>query len=83
MIAIDIDNRMVGEVKKRCVSIGYNNLDVIEGDALRTTFPKFDVCTANLPYQISSPFIFKLLSHRPLFRFVIQYNVMQYTGAQS
>ncbi|KAK1934001.1 putative dimethyladenosine transferase protein [Babesia divergens] len=68
VIAIDIDNRMVGEVKKRCVSIGYNNLDVIEGDALRTTFPKFDVCTANLPYQISSPFIFKLLSHRPLFR---------------
>ncbi|CDR94937.1 dimethyladenosine transferase protein, putative [Babesia bigemina] len=68
VIAIDIDNRMVGEVKKRCVSMGYNNLEVIEGDALRTTLPKFDVCTANLPYQISSPFVFKLLSHRPLFR---------------
>ncbi|EDO06069.1 ribosomal RNA dimethyladenosine transferase family protein [Babesia bovis T2Bo] len=68
VIAIDIDNRMVGEVKKRCLSMGYSNLDVIEGDALRITYPKFDVCTANLPYQISSPFVFKLLSHRPLFR---------------
>ncbi|ORM41513.1 putative dimethyladenosine transferase [Babesia sp. Xinjiang] len=68
VIAIDIDNRMVGEVKKRCLSMGYNNLEVIEGDALRIAYPKFDVCTANLPYQISSPFVFKLLSHRPLFR---------------
>ncbi|KAK2198422.1 bifunctional Ribosomal RNA adenine methyltransferase KsgA-Erm/S-adenosyl-L-methionine-dependent methyltransferase superfamily/Ribosomal RNA adenine methylase transferase [Babesia duncani] len=66
VVAIDIDARMIGEVKKRCIQIGYNNLTVIEGDALRTEYPKFDVCTANLPYQISSPFIFKLLSHRPL-----------------
>ncbi|AFZ81420.1 dimethyladenosine transferase, putative [Theileria equi strain WA] len=68
VIAIDIDSRMVGEVKKRCIQLGYNNLEVLEGDALRMKFPKFDVCTANLPYQISSPFVFKLLSHRPLFR---------------
>ncbi|GIX65276.1 dimethyladenosine transferase [Babesia caballi] len=68
VIAVDIDNRMVSEVKKRCISMGYNNLEVVEGDALRITLPKFDVCTANLPYQISSPFVFKLLSHRPLFR---------------
>jgi 18S rRNA (adenine1779-N6/adenine1780-N6)-dimethyltransferase len=30
--------------------------------------PFFDICVANLPYQISSPFLFKLLAHRPLFR---------------
>jgi 18S rRNA (adenine1779-N6/adenine1780-N6)-dimethyltransferase len=30
--------------------------------------PYFDVCVANLPYQISSPFLFKMLSHRPIFR---------------
>jgi len=29
--------------------------------------PYFDVCVANLPYQISSPFVFKLLAHRPQF----------------
>ena len=26
------------------------------------------MCVANLPYQISSPFLFKMLSHRPMFR---------------
>merc|ERR1711939_797001 len=38
------------------------------GDVLRTPWPVFHVCTANLPYQISSPFTFKLLAHRPAFR---------------
>jgi 18S rRNA (adenine1779-N6/adenine1780-N6)-dimethyltransferase len=42
-------------------SKGRHNLRVIEGDALRSEFPPFDVCVANLPYQISSPFTFKLL----------------------
>jgi 16S rRNA A1518/A1519 N6-dimethyltransferase RsmA/KsgA/DIM1 with predicted DNA glycosylase/AP lyase activity len=26
------------------------------------------MCVANLPYQISSPVIFKMLAHRPMFR---------------
>ena len=26
--------------------------------------PYFDVCVANIPYQISSPLTFKLLAHR-------------------
>ena len=30
--------------------------------------PYFDVCVANIPYQISSPIVFKLLAHRPFFR---------------
>ena len=30
--------------------------------------PYFDLCVANIPYNISSPLIFKLLAHRPLFR---------------
>lgn len=41
---------------------------VIQGDILKTELPYFDVCVANIPYQISSPITFKLLSHRPLFR---------------
>jgi len=40
------------------------------GDVLKTELPFFDVCVANLPYQISSPFVFKLLLHRPFFRCV-------------
>ena len=30
--------------------------------------PYFDVCVANIPYQISSPLTFRLLAHRPAFR---------------
>mmetsp|Transcript_39545 Transcript_39545/g.86305 ORF Transcript_39545/g.86305 Transcript_39545/m.86305 type:complete len:371 (-) Transcript_39545:112-1224(-) len=66
--AIEVDPRMAAEVKKRVVENGRTNLNVIIGDALRTNFPVFDVCVANLPYQISSPFVFKLLAHRPWFR---------------
>jgi 18S rRNA (adenine1779-N6/adenine1780-N6)-dimethyltransferase len=44
------------------------NLSVIQGDVLKVDIPYFDICVANLPYQISSPFLFKMLSHRPMFR---------------
>ena len=45
-------------------------LEVIVGDVLKSDLPFFDVCVANLPYKISSPFVFKLLLHRPFFRCV-------------
>lgn len=35
---------------------------------MKTELPYFDVCVANIPYQISSPLTFKLLAHRPSFR---------------
>lgn len=60
---------MVREVLKRVEGTeGEKNLQIIQGDVLKVELPYFDVCVANLPYQISSPFLFKLLSHRPLFR---------------
>lgn len=34
---------------------------VIKGDALKTEFPRFDLCVSNIPYGISSPLIAKLL----------------------
>ena len=68
VVALEIDPRMAAEVKKRIQAAGRNNLKVIEGDAIKTNFPVFDVCVANLPYQISSPFVFKLLAHKPRFR---------------
>ena len=43
-------------------------LQVIQGDVLKCDLPYFDICVANIPYQISSPLTFKLLSHRPIFR---------------
>ncbi|KAK0597197.1 hypothetical protein LWI29_022817 [Acer saccharum] len=41
---------------------------VIHDDVLKTDLPYFDICVANIPYQISSPLTFKLLLHQPAFR---------------
>jgi len=69
VIAVEFDRRMVREVLKRVEGTkGEHNLQVIYGDVLKVELPYFDVCVANLPYQISSPFLFKILSHRPIFR---------------
>ena len=35
---------------------------------MKVELPYFDLCVANIPYQISSPLVFKLLAHRPAFR---------------
>ena len=46
-----------------------SKLQIIVGDVIKTeSLPFFDVCVANVPYQISSPLVFKLLLHRPFFR---------------
>lgn len=69
LVAVEFDRRMVREVLKRAE--GHKNeraLQVIQGDVLKVELPYFDVCVANLPYQISSPFLFKMLTHRPMFR---------------
>ena len=59
----------IREVLKRVEgTANETNLQVIQGDVLKVELPYFDVCVANLPYQISSPFLFKMLSHRPVFR---------------
>jgi len=69
VIAVEVDPRMAAELQKRVQSTPYmSKLHIIVGDFLKVDLPFFDVCVANVPYQISSPLTFKLLSHRPLFR---------------
>ncbi len=69
VIAVEVDPRMVAQLLKRVGISEYQpKLKLIQGDVLKTTFPYFDLCVANIPYQISSPIVFKLLSHRPVFR---------------
>ena len=69
VVAIEYDTRMVREVIKRVEGTSEERkLKVVQGDAIKTRFPFFDVCVANVPYQISSALVFKLLSHRPMFR---------------
>jgi 18S rRNA (adenine1779-N6/adenine1780-N6)-dimethyltransferase len=69
VIALEYDSRMVREVLKRVQNTTEERkLKVIQGDAIHTKWPFFDLCVANIPYQISSSIVFKLLAHRPMFR---------------
>jgi len=69
VVAMEVDTRMVAELQKRVLGTPLQNkLQIIVGDAIKSELPFFDVCVANMPYQISSPFVFKLLLHRPFFR---------------
>ncbi|XP_067842662.1 probable dimethyladenosine transferase isoform X1 [Heptranchias perlo] len=69
VIACELDTRLVAELQKRVQGTPMaSKLQIMIGDVLKTDLPFFDACVANLPYQISSPFVFKLLLHRPFFR---------------
>lgn len=69
VVAFEIDTRLVAELQKRvqCTPMQHK-LQILVGDVLKSELPFFDICVANLPYKISSPFVFKLLLHRPFFR---------------
>ncbi|KAK4285250.1 hypothetical protein QN277_001977 [Acacia crassicarpa] len=72
VITVEIDPRMVLELQRRFQGTPYSSrLKVIQGDVLKTELPYFDICVANIPYQISSPLTFKLLNHQPAFRCAI------------
>ena len=69
VICVELDPRMIAETLKQVQGTEYaSHLRIIQGDAIKAALPYFDVCVANIPYQISSPLVFKLLSHRPIFR---------------
>jgi len=69
IIACELDPRMVAELQKRVQGTHFQTkLQIVVGDVIKTELPFFDVCVANVPYQISSPLVFKLLLHRPFFR---------------
>ncbi|KAF3790509.1 Ribosomal RNA small subunit methyltransferase [Nymphaea thermarum] len=62
VVAVEIDKRLVEILHSRVVESGLEDrITVICGDALKTQFPHFDLCVANIPYGISSPLILKML----------------------
>ena len=68
VVACEVDPRMVAELQKRIQTTPFQSkLTILQGEVLDQELPYFDICVANLPYQISSPFVFKLLLH-PHFR---------------
>eukprot|EP00127_Corallochytrium_limacisporum_P006223 Clim_evm40s221 gene=Clim_evmTU40s221 len=67
VIVVEIDPRLAGELQKRVQGTPLQKkLEIVLGDALKVELPYFDVCVANLPYQISSPITFKLILQRPI-----------------
>ncbi|XP_067002020.1 dimethyladenosine transferase [Anabrus simplex] len=69
VVACEIDPRLVAELQKRVQGTSFQSkLQIMIGDVLKTELPFFDICVANIPYQISSRLVFKLLLHRPFFR---------------
>ncbi|RZF37607.1 hypothetical protein LSTR_LSTR015839, partial [Laodelphax striatellus] len=63
---------LVAELQKRVMGTPFQpKLQIIIGDVIKAELPFFNVCVANIPYQISSPLVFKLLLHRPHFRCAI------------
>lgn len=70
VVACEIDTRLVAELQKRIMGTPVQSkLQIMVGDVLKKELPFFDLCVANVPYQISSPLVFKLLLHRPIFRY--------------
>ncbi|KIJ57223.1 hypothetical protein M422DRAFT_773875 [Sphaerobolus stellatus SS14] len=72
VIAVEMDPRMAAELTKRVQGKPeQRKLNLILGDFVKAELPYFDVCISNTPYQISSPLVFRLLSHRPICRVAI------------
>lgn len=60
VIAIELDDKLYEKLKDKLA--GYNNIELIHGDALEYVYdnlPDFKV-VANIPYYITTPIIFKL-----------------------
>ncbi len=62
VIAVEIDPVLAEQTKKTCA--GHNNLRILVADILNAEFPQCTKVVANLPYSISSPFTFHLISNR-------------------
>jgi 18S rRNA (adenine1779-N6/adenine1780-N6)-dimethyltransferase len=64
VVAVERDPRMIRNLSRQgwareCLRNG--RLELIAGDALKVDMPHFDVCLANIPFKISSPFVYRLM----------------------
>ena len=63
VIAIEQDTTIFNILKRRLEKEGIDNVELINGDAVKVDFPEFNKIVSNLPYQISSPISFKFLKY--------------------
>ncbi|KAL9284746.1 Ribosomal RNA small subunit methyltransferase [Arabidopsis thaliana] len=69
VVAVELDKRMVEILRKRVSDHGFaDKLTIIQKDVLKTDFPHFDLVVANIPYNISSPLVAKLVYGSNTFR---------------
>jgi 16S rRNA (adenine1518-N6/adenine1519-N6)-dimethyltransferase len=89
IIAVELDNNLVELLKEKLA--GYNNVEIHQGDILKFDFNPLPVkegkkvkVVGNVPYNISSPVIFHLLSSRAAidgFILMLQKEVVQRLAA--
>ncbi len=63
VIAIEQDSNICEILNQRLKEEKLDNVELINEDALKIEFPKFNKIVSNLPYQISSPITFKFLDY--------------------
>jgi 16S rRNA (adenine1518-N6/adenine1519-N6)-dimethyltransferase len=54
VVAIELDEALAD-------ALDVPGVELVRGDAAQVELPRFTACVSNLPYQISSPFLFRLL----------------------
>ncbi|MCS7097440.1 MAG: 16S rRNA (adenine(1518)-N(6)/adenine(1519)-N(6))-dimethyltransferase RsmA [Candidatus Methanomethyliaceae archaeon] len=60
VIAVESDKKSIKSLSE--VLAERNNIEIIEGDIMKMPLPKVDKIVSNLPFSISTPITFKLLS---------------------
>ena len=63
VIAIEQDSNICEILNQRLKEEKLDNVELINEDALKIEFPRFNKIVSNLPYQISSPITFKFLEY--------------------
>ena len=58
VVAVELDPRLADGLEEQAIP----NVELVRGDAVKVDVPPFTACVSNLPYQISSPFLFRLLA---------------------
>jgi 16S rRNA (adenine1518-N6/adenine1519-N6)-dimethyltransferase len=61
VIAVEKDPRLLVILREQCVK--YDNIEIIQDDILQVDIPPFTKVVSNIPYSISSPLTFKLLTY--------------------
>ena len=53
VVACEVDPRLAAELQKRVMGTPLQHkLHLVMGDVLKADLPFFDVCVANMPYQV-------------------------------